>query len=357
MKFKFFSPDQPTTTVSATDQPSYDRQRIEDERSLLTALLYATLERLPQATDFDDSVQQLCNSLVDTTNNLRYIWVGLREHRGQPVPPLVVAGGDASASADWRLAESCFDFNQPYSQASLEGLTASATSPSLFGPWQHQLDASPVNCALAIPLRSERSGVRGLMVFYATDIDYFSHLGVAAFQAFGHLVEVMLKQGSLLQILAQKTQADPLTGLMNRRRTVLVLTKAMEVAEQSRQPISILLCRVEGFDKLNDVYGWFDADAILAAFVKNVGSQMPLGTPAGRWTGVEFLYVLHNCDRTDAAVQATQLRNYLQAQTISVLNWSIRLTVSIGIATHTVAGNSLDDLLYQASQQMLTLPQ
>ena len=354
MKFKFFSSTQTAaTTELATGRTQFDAQRTEAERTALTALLYALLKALPKSNQFQPNVEQLMRTVLDATDNLRFIWIGIREERGMAVAPLAIEGSYVGADVDWRLPESCFDFAVPYSQASLEVVGAAPNFHSLFAPWGQHMDSCPANSALAVPLRSERSGVRGLMVFYAVDIDYFAHLGVAPFHAFCHVVEVMWQQSNMLQLLVKKTQADPLTGLMNRRKTVLALNGAMAHAARCEEPFSILLCRIEGFDKLTDVYGWSDADLILASFAKNVGSQMAPTVLAGRWTGTEFLYLLADCDKAGALAHAQRLQQYLQTQTITVQNWSVRLTVSIGVATLSPQSNRLDDLIFQANQQML----
>lgn len=351
MKFKIFSSTQTlVSTALATGRTVFDAQRTEGERTALTDLLYALLERLPQSNHLQPHVEALMRMILDATDNLRFVWVGIRDERGHPVAPLAIEGDYVGEQVDWRLPEACFDFTVPYSQASLESVGAAPNFYSLFAPWRDCPESCTANSALAIPLRSERSGVRGLMVFYAVDIDYFAHLGIAPFQAFSHLVEVMWQHSNMMQLLAQKTQIDPLTGLMNRRKTVLALTKAMEHAEQNDEALSILLCRVEGVDKLNDVYGWFDSDAILAACVKNIGSQMPPDIRAGRWTGVDFIYLLPACDRAAAHTQSRKLQQYAQTQTIHVQNWSIRLSVSMGVATLSLQSNGLDDLIFQANQ-------
>ena len=351
MKFNFFSPPQSTTLISSA-RTAFDRQRTDHERSALTTALHRLLERLPQPTQLRENTAALCATIIESTNNLRFVWIGIRLQPGERIVPIAVEGEDAEDCDDWSLPPTCFDSAAPYSQASLESIDAPADFPTLFAPWRANPDACTANSALAIPLRSEYTGGCGLIVFYAADIDYFAHLGVAPFQAFGHVAELLLKQSNMLQLLTRKTQLDGLTGLMNRRKTVFMLTKAMKHAELINQPLSIMLCRVEGFDKLNDVYGWFDADAILAAFVKLVAGLMPPEIQGGRWTGVEFLYVLPDTDANHAAAQSGQLMQHLHGQTISIKNWSIRLTVSIGVASHSAHSNSLDDLIFQAKQQM-----
>lgn len=351
MKFKIFSPTETVVnTALATGRTTFDAQRTESEQTALTDLLHVLLERLPQSNHLQPHVEELMRLILDATDKLRFVWVGIREERGHPVAPLVIEGDYVGEHIDWRLPETCFDFTAAYSQASLESASAEPNFHSLFAPWRDCPDSCTANSALAIPLRSERSGVRGLMVLYAADIDYFAYLGAAPFQAFGHLVEVIWQHANMLQRLAQKTQVDPLTGLMNRRKTVIALTKSMEHAEHNNEALSILMCRIEGVDKLNDIYGWFDSDAILAACVKNICSQMPPTIQAGRWTGVDFIFLLPGCDRAAALVQSRKLQHYVQAQTIHVQNWSIRLSVSMGVATLSSQSNGLDDLIFHANQ-------
>ncbi len=353
MKFNLFSRSNLMTTLLATTRIASRGQRTDSERASLTGALYQMLEQLPLSNQLLSSAEQLCRSIIDATDELRFIWIGMREESAGSVAPLVVEGEYARDCDDWSLPSACFDSIAPYSQAALENVAVPSDFPSLFAPWRNNTDSCTAHCALAIPLRSGRSGVAGLMVFYAADIDYFSRLGLVPFQAFSHVAELIWKQAHLSQSLTQQIEIDGLTGLMNRRKTVFVLTAAIDHATRSGEALSVLLCRVQGFDKLNDVYGWFDADAILAAFASLVAAHLAPSVQAGRWTGVEFVYILQGCDAEQADVLAVQLSQYLQGQALHVKNLSIRLSVGVGVATHTPASSGLDDLIQQAIHQML----
>lgn len=353
MKFNPFSRSNVLTTLLATTRVASRPQRTDAERTSLNGALHQVLADLPLSNYLSSGAEQLCRTIVDATGDLRFVWIGVREEAVATVAPLAVEGEYASDCDDWSLPSACFDSIAPYSQAALENVAAPSDFPSLFAPWRNCMDSCTAHCALAVPLRSGRSGVAGLMVFYAADIDYFSRLGLVPFQAFSHVAELIWKQSHLSQLLTQQTEIDGLTGLMNRRKTVVVLTAAIDHAVRSGAPLSVLLCRVEGFDKLNDVYGWFDADTILAAFASLVGARMAPSVRAGRWTGVEFVYVLQGCDAEQAGLLAGRLSQYLQGQAIHVRNLSIRLSVGVGVATHTPATSGLDDLIQHAIQQML----
>jgi diguanylate cyclase (GGDEF)-like protein len=141
---------------------------------------------------------------------------------------------------------------------------------------------------------------------------------------------------------------------MNRRYTMQILEKEIAGAEQANEPLSILICRVEGFNKLNDLYGWVASDAILAAFSKDAGLQMRTEDKGGRWTGTEFLYILPLTTAEEAELLARKLREYFLVHSVNVKNWSVRLALTVGVATYSKQIIGLDDFILHANQNMLS---
>jgi diguanylate cyclase (GGDEF)-like protein len=353
MRFNLFSAREPTPAVPAvvTGRPRFDGGDTEAERATLTVALHSLLETLPQSYSGRENIKLLCHAILGATSHLRFVWVGFCESDADHVGPYAAAGDCAQESDDWRLPKTCFDPSGPYSQALPARLEEDGNF--LYAPWTAAQVPSSAHCALAIPLRSEKSGLRGMIVFYADSEDYFSHMGVALFQAFCHVAEIIWKQSNLMHMLTQKTQQDPLTGLMNRRHTMHVLEKEIADSEKQGRPLSILICRVEGFNKLNDLYGWLASDTILAAFSKEVVAQMGPLDKGGRWTGIEFLYILPGATADDAEALGKRLQDYFLLHPVNVKNWSIRLALSVGAATYSKLVMGLDDLILHAHQSML----
>ena len=353
MRFNVFSSREQRQPTS-TRRSSFNSLRISAEKAALAAAVYTLLESLPQSHSGSENIKRLCQTILESTSHLRFIWVGFCEGESELVEPYATAGACTPECADWRLPRGCFNFTGTYSQTSYDNLDEAGDRSSLFAPWRHDADACSASAALAVPMRSERTGLRGLIVFYADEIDYFSHMGVKPFQAFCHLAEVIWKQSTLLQMLTQKAQQDTLTGLMNRRRTMYTLEKAVETAEAAKQPLSVLICRIEGFGKINDLYGWVAADAILAAFAKEMTRQLRPEDKGGRWTGIEFLFVLPDTNAQQVDQLAQGLQDYFLTHPITVKNWwSIRLALAFGSATYSEEFSGLDDLVQQANQNML----
>jgi diguanylate cyclase (GGDEF)-like protein len=314
--------------------------------------LYSLLETLPQSYSGRENIKLLCHAILGATPHLRFVWVGFCEGDSDFVEPYAAAGDCTQECQDWRLPSNCFEPAGPYSQVLPESARTPDTLDPLFMPWRDSRQACSVNCALAIPLRSEKRGLRGMIVFYADTVDYFSHMGVPLFQAFCHVAEIIWKQSNLMHMVTQRAQQDPLTGLMNRRHTMHVLEKEIAESERDETPLSILICRVEGFNKLNDLYGWLASDTILAAFSKEAALQMRPQDKGGRWTGIEFLYILPRTNTGEAESVAKQLRDHFLVHPVNVKNWSIRLALTVGVATYSKHIIGLDDLILHANQNM-----
>lgn len=350
MRLNPFSAGEPE--VGVLKEPTFDPQKKNAERAALSAALHSLLETLPQSYSGRDNIRLLCNAILGASSHLRFIWVGFCKGDSSSVEPYAAVGSCADECVDWNLPANCFDVIGPNSQMLTGKAESVAASNGLFAPWRNHLDGCSVSCALSIPLRSEKRSLRGMIVFYADRKDYFTHMDVPTFQAFCHVAEIIWKQSNLMNMLTQKTLQDPLTGLMNRRHTVQTLEKHMAAAESSDEPLSILMCRIKDFNKLNDVYGWLASDAILAAFAKDVSLQLRSQDKGGRWTGIEFLFILPHTDNDEALEIARNIQEYFLVNPVTVKNWSIRLALTVGIATYSKQIIGVDDFILHANQSM-----
>jgi diguanylate cyclase (GGDEF)-like protein len=350
MRFNLFSSLQPQD--GSVNRPVFDQRDADAERAALTAALHTMLGTLPESYSGRENIRLLCDAILGASSHLRFVWFGFCKADSSHVAPYAAVGACADECSDWHLPSNSFDIVGPASQALPDDVQASPTLEGLFAPWRENAKACSVSASLSIPLRAEKRGLRGMIVFYADTKDYFSHIDVSLFQAFCHVAEIIWKQSNLMHMLTQKAQQDPLTGLMNRRHTVQTLEKQMAHAERSNEPLSILICRIKDFNKLNDVYGWLASDAILAAFTEDVKLQLRPQDVGGRWTGIEFLYVLPQINAEQALAIAKAIQDYFLVHPVTVKNWSIRLALTIGIATYSKQIIGVDDFILHANQSM-----
>lgn len=351
--FNLFSSREPRPSTELTRSSLNDLELVEEKARLNTAL-HTLLEIVPKSYDGQENIKRLCETIADATSHIRFIWIGFCEEGADSVSPYCAFGACSPESDDWNLPSSCFEYTGTYAQASHESVGELNELNSLFAPWHKNMDVCSVNSALAIPLRSEKAEVdlRGLLVFYADDVDYFSQIGVAPFQALSYIAEIIWQTSNLMQLLTQRTQLDALTGLMNRRKTMHVLDKAVERANEKGEPLSVMICRIDDFDKINDTHGWLAADAILSSFAKSISSRLRPQDSVGRWANIEFLFILPRTDTRHAELFAQSLQAYVMSHPIMEHGSPIRLSLSVSVTPYEKESNGLEDLIQQANRNL-----
>jgi diguanylate cyclase (GGDEF)-like protein len=349
MAFSFFRPRLATVGPNSASPENVHA----NERAALLHALHSILGALPASNSGRENIRLLCEEILGASAHLRLIWVGFSDGTAELVKPYTASGEAFSENADWRLPSGCFHAAGSYSQVTpAEG--ANEQPASLFAPWKSNLQSCTARCAMALPLRSENQGLQGMIVFYADAVDYFSGIGTSSFQAFCNVAEIIWKQSNVMNLLAQTAREDPLTGLLNRRNIMLALEKEMEKADQTGTSLCILMGRIEGFSKLNALYGAQAADAILAAFSREAVEQLRPGDRCGRWTGTEFVYVLPDTDAAKAEHLAGKLREHFEINPVNVKSWSVRMSFAVGVACYTKFIIGMDDLILHANQSMLS---
>jgi diguanylate cyclase (GGDEF)-like protein len=340
-----------TTGEKTASQPP--APNLNDEQLALVGVLHQLLQTLPQAYSGRESVKRLCQMILPASPHIRLVWVGFCQDDSEAtIKPTAIVGKALSESDHWQLAKDCFDYVAPFAQTADWEAGHDSDFQALFAPWQAHPELCSVKAALAIPLRSEKARMHGMMVFYADSQDYFAETGNASFQAFGHVCEVIWKQSNLSHLLTRQAQLDSLTGLLTRRRIVHVYEEAVAATAIDESPLSILYCQLDEFHKINDLYGWAVADNILAGFAKDTGGQLRKSDSGGRWNATEFLYVLPATDTVDADNLATSFLGHFKNHPVNIENWSIRLALSVGVATYGADGRGLDELIHYATQHL-----
>lgn len=340
MSFKFFS-----KTPAAADKAGPSAATLEGAR--LDQALFGVLGAVTQTFSGRENVRMLCQTLGHASPHIQLAWLGFADGGGESVAPYAYAGPCDQEARDWSLPVACFTEGV----VQMQTLSGPGQAQALFSPWQGKPGGS-VRAALALPLRSEKEGLSGLLVLYADREDYFELAGLARMQAFAHIAEIVWKQSNLVRIATQVAQQDPLTGLLGRRHAMSVLEKEIRRAERNQQALSLLLCRIDGLSKLNDMLGLQGTDDILAAFASQVQALLRPADAAARWTSKDVLFILPGMDLAQAETLAQRLREQFGNNPVHVRNWSVRLSLRTGTASHTRHSLGLDDLVLQAHQSL-----
>ena len=155
------------------------------------------------------------------------------------------------------------------------------------------------------------------------------------------------------------SQRDKLTDIKNRMgfysdyssRYAPKLNMAGNVA-----PISMIMCDIDFFKKVNDTYGHNAGDAVLVHVAQTLKGSIRSNDGAYRWGGEEFILVLPEADLKAAAQVAERIRSRIEASVINFEGTDIRVTMSFGCATlspRLTAEQNIeiaDDRLYKAKE-------
>ena len=144
-------------------------------------------------------------------------------------------------------------------------------------------------------------------------------------------IEKALRQAN--QRLERLSTRDTLTNLFNRRVLEEKLESFWKMALRDHKPISILMCDIDFFKKINDTYGHQAGDQCLQEIAKIFESVIRRSTDlVARYGGEEFIFVLFDTPLPGALKIAEDIQKSL-AQRNQSPNTKIKMTLSIGIAS------------------------
>lgn len=137
------------------------------------------------------------------------------------------------------------------------------------------------------------------------------------------------------KILELLSTTDALTQIPNRLQFEGRLEVALTRATLEHNPVSVLLVDLDHFKKINDAHGHLVGDDCLKAAARSLALGMMRDTDfVARWGGEEFIVLLPDADRDTAEVIAQRLLRGVAGTLIECPSGRVRLSCSIGVATH-----------------------
>lgn len=143
---------------------------------------------------------------------------------------------------------------------------------------------------------------------------------------------VALENVRLHRAASEQALADDLTGLPNRRRFVSALSAELSRAGRSDGRVSVVLCDLDDFKRVNDEHGHAAGDVVLQHVAGVIQSCLrEIDLPA-RLGGEEFALVIPDATSEGATVVAERIRARL-AETVIPVGGGVTVTASFGIAS------------------------
>jgi two-component system cell cycle response regulator len=124
---------------------------------------------------------------------------------------------------------------------------------------------------------------------------------------------------------------DALTGAFNRRHLMEQLPIEIERSARYDHRLSLLMCDVDHFKKINDTHGHQAGDEVLKRVVELIRHKVRGTDWVARYGGEEFVIVLPETAYTNAMKVAESLRLVLSQLTIDFNGQTLHVTASFGV--------------------------
>jgi two-component system cell cycle response regulator len=147
---------------------------------------------------------------------------------------------------------------------------------------------------------------------------------------------------------------DGLTGLFNRRYMETHLRTLVEQSAARNKPITVLVLDIDYFKAVNDSYGHDAGDDVLREFALRMRKATRNIDLACRYGGEEFVIVMPETDMAVATVVAERLRRRIATEPFAIQQGArhLEVTISIGIAALSSAGDNAASILKRADQAL-----
>ena len=154
------------------------------------------------------------------------------------------------------------------------------------------------------------------------------------------------KISMLIDEVKELAYKDYLSGLFNRRYFYDIVNKMYLTALRNNKPISILMCDIDHFKKINDTYGHQLGDIVIQDTAKILQKNVRRNDVIARYGGEEFVLFLYNCDLKNAYKVGEKIRKSVENHLVEN---SIKYTISIGISNK---GNNIDEIIQNADKML-----
>ena len=155
--------------------------------------------------------------------------------------------------------------------------------------------------------------------------------------ALEHSLRAANEQNRVLSI------TDALTGAFNRRYLMDQLPRELERCRRYAYPLSVIMCDIDHFKRINDERGHAAGDDVLQQFAVRIQKSIRGHSDwIARYGGEEFLLVLPETEFTGGVLVAEKVRNILKAMPFTTRAGDTQVTASFGVSATGSVGPDLD---------------
>jgi two-component system, cell cycle response regulator len=165
-------------------------------------------------------------------------------------------------------------------------------------------------------------------------------------------VAVSLSNARMLKRLEEMATTDGMTGLYNKRALTEIARQKLGSATRFGKPLSVLVCDIDHFKKVNDTYGHDVGDVVIKGFADVLRRVKRTTDAVARFGGEEFVLVCEETDERGACLLAERIRQELADTRFHTELGELSVTCSIGVAPFPSAGSTWETLFKSTDEAL-----
>jgi len=158
------------------------------------------------------------------------------------------------------------------------------------------------------------------------------------------------------QKFREQSFRDNLTSLYNRRFLYQSLADLIEIAKKDQTFLSLLFMDLDNFKHVVDTHGHLNGSYAIQEVASTIHNAIESPAYAVAYAGDEFVVVLPDTDRHQAASKASEIQSRIMATDyLSSKGKSVKLQASCGVATFPEHAADADSLLAAADHALFSI--
>lgn len=149
----------------------------------------------------------------------------------------------------------------------------------------------------------------------------------------------------------KKAMHDALTGLPNRESYQQRVEQEIHRIERYGGSLSLMVCDIDLFKRINDTYGHLAGDKVLKIIAKSLQRNLRDSDFIARFGGEEFVALMPETSAQEAKLVAEKLRKKIEESPFNFKKEPVQITISFGISQF-AKGESIENVFSRADKAL-----
>lgn len=152
--------------------------------------------------------------------------------------------------------------------------------------------------------------------------------------------------------LQRDANYDPLSSVYNRRAFNVLGQQNFGLAKRHKQKLSVIMCDIDFFKKVNDTHGHAVGDDVIKMVAKILTSSIRETDIVARFGGEEFIILLPYTTEDEAIFVAEKIRHIIENRTIESRGKQVTVTISLGVSQMKEQDDNIESIIVRADEAL-----